>query len=174
MVTDDLAKRSSEIHWPEGFWPESADVFAHNEVLINAPRPVVWQHLVAAEKWPQWYPNAHRVRVLDEPSGVLRAGSRFEWDTFGIHVASRVTEFAVESRLAWSGESEGYRAYHVWLLTDAPTGCAVVTEEVGIGPSAVAAHQADPDGQHRGHDLWLGRLKRLSETVSQSPSPIRR
>ncbi len=47
MINDDLAMRSKEIHWPDG-----ADVFAHNEVFINAPRSTGWRHLVEAEKWP--------------------------------------------------------------------------------------------------------------------------
>ncbi len=52
MMNDDLAMRSKEIHWPDGFAPGGADVFAHNEVFINAPRSTVWRHSVEAEKWP--------------------------------------------------------------------------------------------------------------------------
>ncbi len=52
MINDDLAVRSKEIHWPDGFAPDGADVLAHNEVIVNAPRSTVWRHLVEAEKWP--------------------------------------------------------------------------------------------------------------------------
>jgi hypothetical protein len=33
---DDLAHRSPDIHWPTGFEPEKADLFAHNDLIINA------------------------------------------------------------------------------------------------------------------------------------------
>ncbi len=52
MMNDDLAMRSKDLHWPDGFAPDGADWFAHNEVVINAPRSTVWRHLVEAEKWP--------------------------------------------------------------------------------------------------------------------------
>jgi uncharacterized protein YndB with AHSA1/START domain len=176
MTQDEPARRSPDVVWPAEFSPESADTFTHNEIRINAPRERVWRHLVAAENWPQWYPNAHRVRILDEDEsgGELHSGSRFEWDTFGSHLVSRVAEFDPGRRLAWVGEAEGYRAYHVWLLADGADGCSVVTEEVGNGPGAVDARQADPTGMHKGHDLWLTRLKRLAEAASHAPAPIRR
>ena len=52
MMNDDLAMRSKDIHWSDGFAPDGADLFAHNEVFVNAPRSTVWRHLVEAEKWP--------------------------------------------------------------------------------------------------------------------------
>ena len=50
MMNDDLVMRSKDIHWPDGFAPDGADVLAHHEVFINAPRLTVWRHLVEAEK----------------------------------------------------------------------------------------------------------------------------
>src|SRR6202044_3089305 len=35
-MKDDLAHRSSDIHWPNGFMPADADLFSHNELFINA------------------------------------------------------------------------------------------------------------------------------------------
>jgi hypothetical protein len=57
MMTD-LASRSPDIHWPVGFVPASAGIFAHNELLINASCEQVWRHLIEAPAWPTWYPNA--------------------------------------------------------------------------------------------------------------------
>ena len=42
MMNDDLAMRSKDIHWPDGCAPDGADVFAHHEVFINAPRSTEW------------------------------------------------------------------------------------------------------------------------------------
>ena len=52
MMNDDLAMKSKDIHWPDGFAPDGADVLAHNDVFINAPRSTGWRPLVEAEKWP--------------------------------------------------------------------------------------------------------------------------
>src|SRR5580658_11363771 len=32
----DGAQRSGNIHWPDGFHPEQADLFAHNEIVVHA------------------------------------------------------------------------------------------------------------------------------------------
>jgi hypothetical protein len=82
-VTDDAAKRSSEIHWPAGLSPDNADLFAHNEIFINAPSSRVWQHIIEAPKWPEWYPNSRDVQIVNDQGSVLKADSKFEWSTFG-------------------------------------------------------------------------------------------
>ncbi len=52
MMNDDLVMRSKDIHWPDGFSPGGADLLAHNEVFVNAPRSTVWRPIMEAEKWP--------------------------------------------------------------------------------------------------------------------------
>jgi hypothetical protein len=47
-MKDDLAHRSPDIHWPAGFEPAKADLFAHNELIINASCERVW---LATLKW---------------------------------------------------------------------------------------------------------------------------
>jgi len=49
-MKDDLAHRSRDIHWPTGFDPAKADLFAHNELVIHAPCERVWQHIIDATK----------------------------------------------------------------------------------------------------------------------------
>ncbi len=41
MISSDLSQRSKE--WPDGFSPDQADMFAHNEIFINAPSQTVWR-----------------------------------------------------------------------------------------------------------------------------------
>jgi hypothetical protein len=36
QMASDLATRDRDIHWPAGFEPEKADLFAHNEARLNA------------------------------------------------------------------------------------------------------------------------------------------
>src|SRR5579859_6051830 len=45
-MKDDLAHRSPDIHWPAGFEPEKADLFAHNELIINASCERVWAQII--------------------------------------------------------------------------------------------------------------------------------
>jgi hypothetical protein len=77
-MSRDLANRSPDIHWPEGFSPDRADLFSHNELRIEASCERVWKHIVEATKWPQWYPNSKDVQIMgggDELNGGLRRAS---------------------------------------------------------------------------------------------------
>ena len=60
----------------------------------------VWAWLVRAELWPTWYPNSHRVRIVNGPHSDLTLGSRFHWRTFGVAVDSTVAELVPYERLA--------------------------------------------------------------------------
>jgi hypothetical protein len=51
-VNGDGAQRSKDIHWPDGFHPEQADPFAHNEIVVQASCEKVFANIVDAEVWP--------------------------------------------------------------------------------------------------------------------------
>jgi len=163
QIDRDLATKSPEIHWPSGFTPTDADLFAHNEIDIEAPCAVAWSRLVNAEEWPKWYPNSKNVKVQGSGPGILNHGATFQWQTFGLDVASRVHEFEPQRRIGWFGDATGLNAYHTWLLTEAKGKCRVVNEEVVKGPGAMALRRSDPDAMHKGHDLWNEVLKQVSE-----------
>jgi len=164
-IKDDLAKRSKDIHWPSGFSPSQATVFAHNEVFIKASCTTVWRHLVEAQNWPSWYPNAQDVAIANNRSGALEQDSIFEWSTFSLPIISIVHEFVPNRRLAWFGKSKGLDAvfYHTWYLVPKPDGCQMITEEVVQGPGAVTFRDKDPSALHKGHEIWLNGLKQVSE-----------
>jgi uncharacterized protein YndB with AHSA1/START domain len=163
-MSRDLANRSPDIHWPEGFSPDHADLFSHNELRIEAPCERVWKNIVAATNWPEWYPNSKDVQIIgggDE----LRAGSVFRWTTFGLPLESRINEFTPYSRISWYGYAPGEKPsfYHTWYLTADGHSCRVVTDEVGMGSSAAHLRESDESLMHRGHDLWLATLKWIAE-----------
>jgi Polyketide cyclase / dehydrase and lipid transport len=162
-VNGDGAQRSKDIHWPNGFHPEQADLFAHNEIDIHASCEKAFANIADAQEWPSWYPNSHNVKVLNSPDGKLHEGARFSWDTFGVHIESRVHEFVPGSRIGWFGDGTGMNAYHTFLLLKTGEGCHIATEEVVKGPGAVEFRQKQPDAMHEGHDLWLSTLKQRSE-----------
>jgi hypothetical protein len=92
-MKDDLAHRSPDIHWPAGFEPERADLFAHNELIINASCERVWTHIIDASRWPTWYPNSKDVEIQGGDP-VLRDGTVFRRTTFGLAIESRVQQEA--------------------------------------------------------------------------------
>lgn len=164
-MQDDLAHRSPEIHWPQGFNPSEADLFAHNELVVHVPCDRVWGHIADATRWPEWYPNSKNVRILSGGDTTLTAASVFSWATFGLQIESRVNEFVPVTRLSWFGYAPGQKPafYHTWYLAPEGGGCLVVTEEVGRGEGAAKFRAADEGGLHRGHDLWLATLRWVAE-----------
>lgn len=163
-MKQDLAMRSNEIHWPERFNPATADLFAHNELLINASCEKIWSHIVDASKWPQWYPNSKDVE-LPEGTKVLGSDTRWRWSTFGLSIESKVNEYVPHARLGWYGYAPGAQPsfYHTWYLAPRGASCLVATDEVGVGKDAAHLRQTDESLLHRGHDLWLATLKWASE-----------
>jgi Polyketide cyclase / dehydrase and lipid transport len=159
----DGAQRSKGIHWPAGFHPEQADLFAHNEIAVHASCEKVFANIVDAQVWPSWYPNSHNVQLLNSPDGKLHEGTQFSWDTFGVHIESRVHDFVPDRRIGWFGDGTGMNAYHTFLLLKTDKGCHIVTEEVVKGPGAVDFRKKQPNAMHEGHDLWLSTLKERSE-----------
>jgi hypothetical protein len=162
-ANDDGTKRSPGIHWPAGFSPDDADMFAHNEIYINASCATVWRHLVEAPKWPLWYSNSQDVHILNDRTGLLQQDSRFEFNTFGMHIDAEVSEYVPNSRLGWFGKGTDVNAYHTWLFAPLARGCQVVTEEVAKGPGAIGIRKSDPNAMYKGHELWVTSLKQLSE-----------
>jgi hypothetical protein len=158
-IQDDLIERSVGIHWPDGFDPANADLFAHNAIVINAPVESIWATLTAADAWPPWYSNAIDV-VVDDSSGQLREQVTFNWTTFGIKIASEVAEFVPHTRISWYGHGDQLRAFHTWLLIPrSGDSTYVVMEEIGMGQGAQHLALSNPGHMHRGHDLWNISLK---------------
>jgi hypothetical protein len=160
----DLAHRSPDIHWPAGFEPEKADLFAHNDLLINASCERIFTHIIEANRWPTWYPNSKDV-VVECGDSVLRDGTVFRWTTFGLTIESKVHDYEVNRRLGWYGYAPGSKPsfYHSWYLEPHGTMCHVTMDEAGIGKDAAALRKSDETLMHRGHDLWLATLKWVAE-----------
>jgi uncharacterized protein YndB with AHSA1/START domain len=164
-MRSDLVNRSQEIHWPDGFDPSTADLFSHNEIVVDASCEHVWSKIVDARDWPRWYPNSKDVRIVGGGGTVLHANSVFRWTTFGLPLESRIHEFVPNTRIGWYGYAPGTQPtfYHTWYLTPKGGVCVVTMDEVGKGASAIRLRQSNESLMHRGHDLWLVTLKWVSE-----------
>ncbi|GLS22980.1 hypothetical protein GCM10007874_60000 [Labrys miyagiensis] len=164
-MQSDLANRSPDIHWPEGFDPTTADLFSHNELVINASCEKIWSHIIDATKWPQWYPNSKNVQINAGGGNILQSGTIFRWETFGLPLESRINEFEPFSRIGWYGYAPGAQPtfYHTWYLASFGDSCRVVTDEVGKGKDATHLRATDESLMHHGHEIWLATLKWVSE-----------
>ena len=108
-IIEDIQHRSVHIRWPQGIVPEQADLFAHDDIVIAAPAAKIWEHLIRATAWPDWYSNARNVTV-NFPSRLLGAGVTFDWITFDAPIHSTVHEFEPMARIGWYGESDQWLA----------------------------------------------------------------
>jgi hypothetical protein len=166
-ITEDIQRRSAHIHWPQGIVPEQADLFAHNDIVIAAPAAKIWERLIHAAAWPEWYSNASDVTV-NAPGGLLGPGVTFDWITFGARIRSTIHEFEQSARIGWYGETDQWMAYHTWLLQPRDERTTyVVMEETGTGANPKKLAQSNPGHMHRGHDLWNISLKFLCESDNQ-------
>ncbi|MFI6130672.1 SRPBCC family protein [Micromonospora sp. NPDC051141] len=139
--------------WPPGREPARCPVHTRNEAFVPLPPQAVWQRLVDATAWPSWYPNARRVVVTGAP--VLGPGVEFRWTTLRVRVRCVVDRWEPYRLLGWTGRAVGSSGHHRWVLTPAPGGTRVVTEETQTG---LLPHLAAPvltRSLLRWHQRWL-------------------
>lgn len=147
-----------EIDWPEHYAPRNSPVHVRNSLQIEASAEFVWAWLVRAELWPEWYPNASRVRIADARGPDLALGAEFRWRTFGVGIRSHVREFVPFSRIAWDGHAPGIDVYHAWVIEEGSQGCRVVTEETQHGFVARVGAWLMPQRMSKFHQIWLEEL----------------
>ena len=153
-----MTDASSSINWPDRFHPGRAPVHVRNHLDMEARPENVWAALIDAARWPQWYPNAAKVRILSG-GGALAPGARFRWTTFGATIVSQVAEFVPHQRIAWTGSAFGIDVYHAWLIEPSARGAYVLTEETQYGALAHLAAALLPGRMEKFHQIWLERLE---------------
>ncbi len=155
------------INWPEDYDPDSASFFVHNWIDINAPPEVVWDILIQAETWPDWYEGASNVEVVGD-SAMLEEGSVFTWKTMGLNFESTVTEFQPPTRLSWESRRRVIRGYHAWLVVPTEFGSTVITDESQHGFLTYMQRIFQPNKLRRLHDIWLAEIKAKAEAAVES------
>jgi len=157
---------SNEINWPGDYRPDVSAVHVVNELTMPVSAQAVWRHLIRPKAWPDWYPNASNVRLLNTEGDALELGTCFRWKTFGITIDCIVEEFVPAERLAWSSRSLGMSVYHAWLISDAPNGCHVLTEETQNGLIPRLSNALMPGRMHKYHQIWLEQLSTIAQGSS--------
>lgn len=157
--------------WPPSCRPEVCAVVEHNEREVERAAPVIWSHLVHAQRWPRWYANARRVR-FEGDARTLGPGVTFHWRTFGADIVSTVDLFDPPCALGWWWYGRSAAGYHVWLLEPAGDGSGrtrVVTEETQRGPGPRLLSPALGPALWLSHELWL---TRLAQQAAAGPAPV--
>ncbi|WP_123068803.1 SRPBCC family protein [Massilia aurea] len=155
----------NDINWPEAYKPETAPLYARNELVIPAPPATVWAWLTYAKSWPEWYPNAQDVEFTIWPGPYLRAGSEFRWSTFGFRLTSTVHDYEKERRLAWVAKADGVLAYHTWYLHPLDDGTTLlITDETQISTLGIWSTDVFTKGLVEQHDVWLRQLSKKAQT----------
>ena len=154
---------ADQINWPADYQPEAARFFVHNEIAITASAEQVWEVLIKADEWADYYDGASDLLLQGDDAGRLQANTVFTWRTMGQNFSSAIKEYEAPYRLSWLSEKENIQGYHAWLIVPTETGCTLVTSEVQHGPLAGIEKRFVPNKLHRLHDRWLAGIKYKAE-----------
>lgn len=157
-----------QIRWPEAYQPELATFTITNSIFISAPPQAVWDQLIHAESWPQWYKGATNVVVEGSSTGKLEAGSTIKWNTMDQNLVTKVVEFEPPYRMGWESRQSTLKAYHAWLLIPTADGTEVVTDESQFGLLAHLQRIFLPSKLRDLHDVWLTELKTRAEAAHRA------
>jgi hypothetical protein len=159
----DGAQHSPDMHWPDGFHPEQADMFAHNEIVVRASCEKVFANIVDARTVAILVPELAECKSAERNRRQASRGCKVLMGHLRRHIESIIHEFVPGSRIRWFGNGTGMNAYHTFLLIKTDEGCHIVTEEVVKGPRSRRIQENQPNALYDGHDLWLRSLKQRSE-----------
>ncbi len=148
--------------WPDDARPEISPIYSRAEIAVAAPTAAVFAWLADAERWPEWYEQCSRVRILSGPAPALGIGTHFRWTVLNVPVTTTVEECDPPFRLAWSGTGLGAAAYHSWDLEPTPQGCRVITEETQRGVIPSLARVALRPLLRFTQERWLAALARVA------------
>lgn len=104
---------------------ENAPVLARGEIKIKADREAVWKIMADIEAWPTWNLEVKSASI----QGELVEGTRFRWKAGPGTITSTLQKVVPPQFLAWTGNTLGIKAVHVWKLESLDSGTLVNTEE---------------------------------------------
>lgn len=154
---------SKEINWPEEYKPEESKFFVHNEIEINASPEAVWEVLINAKEWENYYEGASNLVIIDNQTGILEENSVFTWKTMGLNFTSEIKEFDPPYRLSWESKKNTIRGYHAWLIIPTEKGSKLITSEAQHGFMTLLQKVFVPNKLRKLHDVWLAEIKLIAE-----------
>ncbi len=161
----------NQINWPAAFDPRVSDFYVHNEIEINATPEQVWQLLVHAKEWTQWYDGIQDIRFDDSTQQVLAKDTKVCWKSMGQSLNNTVVEFKPYQALAWQFSEAKIQGHHAWVILPTASGCRVITDESQTGKLAKLQKIFLPKKLMKQHDKWLRLLKQEAEKWNPGKIP---
>jgi hypothetical protein len=102
-----------------------APVIGSGELEISAPPERVWAVLTDFDHWPAWNADVKSMQF----KGPVAPGSEFRWKAGPGTISSRIERVEPPLLIAWTGNTLGIKAIHVWMLKAQNGSTLVRTEE---------------------------------------------
>jgi hypothetical protein len=102
-----------------------APVIGSGELEISAPPERVWAVLTDFDHWPAWNADVKSMQF----KGSVAPGSEFRWKAGPGTISSRIERVEPPLLIAWTGNTLGIKAIHVWMLKAQNGSTLVRTEE---------------------------------------------
>jgi len=144
---------------------EDAPVVNRDSIVVAAPLETVWAVLTDIDAWPTWQPEISRAKL----NGPLAPGSRFRWGSNGLPITSTIREVEPPMRIAWSGNSLGIDAAHVWTMMQQGDRVSVRVEESFDGWPVRLLRGLMQRALDRANRAWLESLKGRAERIALGP-----
>lgn len=138
-----------------------AAVRQSGSITIDAPVEEVWRLMSDIEKWPTWNPNIKRAKLY----GALEPGSRFVWKAGPGSITSVLEVVDTHRLLAWSGQTMGIKAVHIWRLVSKDGKTVATTDESWDG---FLAHLMKKQSQKTLRGAILSGLELLKQEAEKS------
>ena len=103
---------------------KSAPIVATGEIEVAAYPEIVWDVMAGIDRWPAWNPDVKSAHL----EGEMALGSKFRWKAGPGMVTSTIQQVARPRTLAWTGNTLGINAIHVWRLE--PKGDKPATKQI--------------------------------------------
>lgn len=102
-----------------------APVFAASEIEIAAEPTAVWDVLTDFERWPSWNPDVKSMAI----NGDVAPRTQFKWKSGPAMITSTIQRVERPRLIAWTGQTFGVAARHLYRLDAKDGGTVVHTEE---------------------------------------------
>ena len=103
---------------------KNAPVSQRDSIEIDAPVGNVWNILANINRWPEWNDDIKSAKL----EGKLQPGTVFKWKSGPGTITSTLQAVEPGRLIAWTGQTMGIKAVHIWHL-EAKAGKTVVTTE---------------------------------------------